>query len=288
MAQYVLQQVEGLVGSSSAASTTLAERFRVLKEVIDAYVSGADVSQALGSLIARFKPYEAVEVLHRLSHSPDPRVRAAARRLLFVVLSRLKWRRSSRGKRFWSRTGRLVLRRALRLKMLLSNEYDIAVSRRERERVVLVLDKSGSMRPYSVTALLAATSFLGAVDGIVVFDSNVYVFGGAKRLPITRLLDTLLGIEFEGYTDASSAIVVASRLFKPGKMVIISDLRQTVASEHSVREALELAVKRGWRVYVLAPPTVDKGQVESVRGVKVAVFTDESGLVKVLRRIFGI
>ncbi len=286
MAAYLASRVRDILGRVDAKGSPLSRYYREFIALLNAYANGEDVTPYLKGLLSGAPVASVVRTLHKLYSSPDPRIRLAARKLLMMVASRLRWEKAPRGRRVWLRRGRLCVRRALRLKLFLTNDYNVAFTKMARERVVLVLDKSGSMKPYSAIAALAASSFLASVSAMVIFDSDVYIVPKASQIPLTRLLDIILGVDFEGYTDVASAVALASKTFRPGKMIVISDLHQTVENNIKVNEAFKLAVKRGWKVYVIAPPTVEKKAVEGIRGVKLEIVFNENELMKVLRRLF--
>ncbi len=279
MAAYTVARLE-----RGAGAAELAAEVRWLRTVV-AMLERGDVDGALRAVVARLQPARAIELLYAASRSTDRRVRAAAQRLLAVVASRLRRSGAGARERVWGRRGHLDLRKALRLRFFLSGDYNIAVSRRGREKVVLVLDKSGSMRPYALACVMAAASFAENVSRIVLFDSRVYVMNVRGRLRLQRLLDSLFAVSFEGYTDVARAVAEATRAHPPSKLVLISDLRQTVAGGEDPRAAIERAVRLGWRVYILAPPTLDRRVIEGLRGVRVSLFSSELELTRSLRRL---
>ncbi|HIP66347.1 MAG TPA: VWA domain-containing protein [Pyrodictium sp.] len=152
---------------------------------------------------------------------------------------------------------------------------------------VLVIDKSGSMRPYSVTATLAASMFATVIKRLVLFDSNIYVYDDVARKGKRIVLDLLLSTEFDGYTNVAAALREASRGIKPTTLILLTDFRQTVNDEEPL-EVLQTLLRTGWQVKVIAPPTVDPKLVrasEEIPGLRVAIVEKPSELVKVIRRI---
>ncbi len=289
MAAYLASRVRKELESSNGIPSALDTRIRATLAAVETFVSGrGDPLAFIKGITYRMPLLKMLEILHELSHSRDRRISTAARRMLAITVSRLRRRGLyKREKKSFGRRGVLDLRRAIRLRFFISSDYDIAYRRVGRERVVLVLDKSGSMRPYALAGIVAASAFATAVSRIVLFDSNVYVFRVPRRgIDLKQMLDILFSLEFEGFTDAAKAIRVAVEGLKPGKIVIISDLRQTVIGDN-VREALEAIVNRGWRVYILAPPTIDRRVIEGVRGVRLALFTSEGDVVRALRRLLS-
>ena len=226
--------------------------------------------------------------------SRDPRLRGVARRLMRMVLHRLLYRyygcRGVQGYYYSASRApgaRLDVRRSVRSLVSMRGCPVYRVPRRRRS-VVLLLDKSGSMREYSLVALLAAYAFSGSLRRLVVFDQDVRVFDG--EAVAGRVFAELfsLGVRFEGYTDVVSALAEASRGLPASRLVLVSDLRQTVVSEEGVAEALRKLHGRGWRLFIVAPPSVDENVLRAVRGfARVLVAGSVEELAKGLKRLLA-
>jgi hypothetical protein len=285
LAVHTLNKLEAKVAKLNMVDVLTPELKR-LRTLIRA-IEEEDYRSALRLLLRYMELPRALELLYKVARSPDPRIRRAAQRLLAVVSSRLRHLgRAGGSERAWSRRGRLDLRKAMRLRFFISSAYDIAVTRRSKEKVVLVVDKSGSMKPYAAACIIAAASFAENLSRIVLFDSQVYVLKGGK-LSLDRLLDILFNVEFEGYTNVTAALLEAVKGHPPSKLVLISDLRQTVASSIPPRAVIERIVRSGWRIYVLSPPTVDRKVLEGLRGIRLSVFESEDELIRALRRLIA-
>ena len=159
--------------------------------------------------------------------------------------------------------------------------------RRKVPGYVLVVDKSGSMRPYSVTAILVASMFATAIKRLVLFDSNVYVYDDITRRSKRVVLDLLLSTEFNGYTNVATALREASRGMKPSILVLLTDFRQTVRDEEPL-EVLCSLLRVGWQIRVVAPPTVDQKLVrisKEMPGLRVIIVERVAEIPKIIRRI---
>lgn len=182
---------------------------------------------------------------------------------------------------------RLLVRDTLYKITRLQDVRPVYESRRKVPGYVLVVDKSGSMRPYSVTATLAASMFATVIKRLVLFDSNVYVYDDITRRSKRIVLDLLLSTEFSGYTNIVAALREASRGIKPSILILLTDFRQTVHDEEPL-EVLRSLLRIGWQVRVVAPPTVDPKLVrasEETPGLRVVIVERPAELPKVIRRL---
>ena len=226
-----------------------------------------DPKVALKLIVRRMKPLEALRLLSEVA-SRDETLRRQATRLAYLLLRRIQLRSGLRSTfkkiRVYGGYGRIDVRRAVYNAARL-NISDIARFRRaKRGRSVLVLDKSGSMREYAVYATLTAAALAPSITRLVLFDSKVTVVDNVEKLSLTSIVEHILSTSYEGYTNIVAALREAARGLSPSKLVLISDLRQTVKEEDKVSDVIRELSMKGWHIYIVAPPSVDYNVLSDV------------------------
>ncbi len=123
---------------------------------------------------------------------------------------------------------------------------EIVYKRREgTPPVILVVDRSDSMRKHASQLLDIASSYFDITENLILFSDSVEILRVRRALSKTYFIEKLLDIGFAGYTNITLALRVAGRLARPGStVVVISDMQQTVRDEPYVRELERLSRKR--------------------------------------------
>jgi len=250
-----------------------AERARLSGPLAEALAEG-DEARLLREAVRGLEPYEAFRILHSVyTGTANAEVKLLAARLLHIL-----WRRLVRGfgeaaRRMVKVEGRAValdVRDTVYRVIRLHPQPLVGLARGTRRRLVLLLDKSGSMAPYSFYALAAAAALAPLVSRLVLFDEKPSSLPTAmlRRSPL-RAVETLLATRFAGYTDVSGALDYATRSHPPSKLILISDLRQTVATSKPVETALAEATARGWKIAVIMPGDAEPPNVvEGIPGLR--------------------
>ena len=238
--------------------------------------------------------------LYSLSRSTNKEIKLAATRLLHIVLSQ-SIRRMKGSQKIYKKKYTIKLRD----RYTRPNPYHLTrffliwdptslryKQKTRRPSIVVVLDKSGSMRPYSIVAMLAAAAFAGVVDKIVLFDSNTYIYSNKSTRMIHKMLEMLLSTEFDGYTDIIKALREAAKHHKKTKiMVVVSDLRQTVRYRNAHIELINTIhelYKQGWRLFIIAPPTVDRRITRIIQDyVHLRIVATPSDVEKVVKAVIS-
>jgi hypothetical protein len=248
LAEYEIEKIRnGRVGGSLFG---LLER---LEASVRAFRSG---SFALGvsMLVEMLDPGEALELVN-LAAASRPEFRRAARVMALRVLRRALrstfGRRSAARRR--SRYGRVEVRETLYNMARNLPEPLVYVDRVRLARLVLALDKSASMRRHAFYALVSAASFAPLVERLVIFDETPYVLPRSVVSNDSRLVEYIVSLRFSGYTDIVAGIQAAVANLSPRKLVLISDMKQTVRRREDVSELLCSLAERGWRIHVIAP-----------------------------------
>ncbi len=257
-----------------------------------------DAAAALRILIRGLDDASAFELLSSIYHGSAPEdVKRLALSLMRIVMRRAVRRFEASARmlyRFERSTveGERLDLRATLFRTVRSLPDPLVWLRRRRARTLVVaLDRSASMRSFSFYAAAAAAAFAPLIERLVVFDSEVDVFevsGSAGRMAAARLVDLIVSVRFGGFTDIAGAVAEAVRGLSPRKLVLVSDLRQTVAGGDAV-EALCDAVRRRWSVDVIAPPSAEPGATSLLRGCGVNVYVVEGRreLSRVLLRVMA-
>jgi len=148
------------------------------------------------------------------------------------------WTKSSYGER-------LDLRKTL-LKTVRSQVHEPVYKRRRRVRTAtLIVDRSSSMRKAAERVLEIAVSYYPITENLVLFSDDVEVIRITPSLSRRFILERLLSLDFNGYTNISKALRSAERIAKSGSTaILISDMEQTVEDSPYVLEIEKLLRKR--------------------------------------------
>ncbi|WP_153801410.1 VWA domain-containing protein [Hyperthermus butylicus] len=294
-----LAEYEKLVSEYNSASSEIPDRLRNIIEgeirSLASLVHAASTGNTyalLKGLTRQLPVWQALQFLTDVaSASSDPKTKRYA-----LMLALLTWKRAvsttgprlSRRRKYTVTRGRLDARKAI-YGILRFDPYTPIYRRRVRTaRYVVVLDKSGSMREYSLTALLASASLAPAITRLVLFDSEVRVIDRLEQASVPKIISLLFKTSFEGYTDVVRALEESTRGLAPSKLVVISDLHQTVPSRKSVDEVLRGMRTSGWRIAVVAPPTLDPRLARRITGiVKLYTVSKPADVARVIRRLIA-
>lgn len=150
--------------------------------------------------------------------------------------------------------------------------------RNELKDVNLVADISGSMNKYSTWVLLTASAFIKNVKRITLFHSDTITIDVQGSRHIDLLIDYLLTLEFRGYTDIVKALRETVKGARTHRIILISDLKQTVKSDESVSDIIINLVSRGWSITVIAPLSADETVVHTLHESGVPVYLIDNPL----------
>ncbi len=260
MAFNELRRLEKLdLGDAPGWVREFIERYRERVEKLKAVVEGSgDVFLRLQGIVRTMDPVEALLYLKTVYQEGDEHLKRVALRLAELIWRRLEARargpRVYEEKKILDKRGHIDVRRTLYNLVSLREEPIVARRRREKRLLALVLDTSGSMSKYTVWALLAASSFSAIVSRIPLFSRNVSIVRNAWRLSRRRLIELLFKTRFEGYTNISLALRETAKLYNaPHRMIIVTDLCQTVEDEKPSETTTRLA-RQGWKLYYVLPP----------------------------------
>ncbi len=278
--------------NSGYGDTGVEEVIRPFYELIETGSITAENWDQLAKRIYQLNPSTSLEIVMLMyARSRDAFFKRRVLRLATMLLQR-KWRQGARPGRVFkyyttSHRGRLDLYRSLRNIVGLRREVAVYARKTGVRRIVLVLDKSGSMKPYALNVLLAAASIAPFIEKLVIFDDKATVYDmrrSVSKRDFVKVIDLLLSTEFYGYTDIVTAMEKAASSGSR-KIVVVSDLRQTVVHEDTVYEAFSSLAKRGYRIYVLAPPSLDVHVAKTLEeaGIKVFLVREEKDVERVLR-----
>lgn len=256
---------------------------RLVKRVateVRAVIEG-DLSVLVGSKVLSFDTYTVFNMLHHLyTNSRNRRLRLQA--LYLMQLLWYKTLRRSHGlavKRYTNTAdndrGLTVNSRESVYNMVRLVEPYIVWRKPLRSRqLILVVDKSASMRQYAFYTLLSAAALAPYVRRVVLFDSNVFVLDRLDKYvhKPRRLLDIIFSTRFEGYTDISKALEVAVKGLSPQTLVLVSDLKQTVATNTKPVEVIKACAEKGWVIHIIASSRADLEAYKSlVKEARVAI-----------------
>lgn len=144
--------------------------------------------------------------------------------------------------------------------------------RNELKDVNLVADISGSMDKYSTWVLLTASAFIKNVKRITLFHSDTITIDVQGSRHIDLLIDYLLTLEFHGYTDIVKALRETIKGTRTHRIILISDLKQTVKSDENVSDLIINLISRGWSITVIAPLSADEIVVRALHESGIPVY----------------
>jgi uncharacterized protein with von Willebrand factor type A (vWA) domain len=267
-----------------AASTILAEARNIIKAVEG--IGRGVAAEQLAKAISKLELGDAVLVLKGLySRAESEEVRrlvvSSMERLLSRVTSKHGLALTSRW-RINTVSGRLELRRTLY--NIVRNRPDTLVFREKaRSRAIgLGLDVSSSMISYSSWALAVASMFSRHVEKIAFFSHTVEVYQG----PFTRrdMARLLLEASFGGRTNISQALRVLGEHLQGKRLIIVSDLSQTVEDDPPWKIVAELR-RRGIKTVFITHERHDRearALIEEERGKVVVAKNPKEAARKIL------
>ncbi|BEP17539.1 hypothetical protein PYJP_08910 [Pyrofollis japonicus] len=293
---YALSELEK---AASILKNMHSDNDKVMKEIKRIYESvmaqaklltTGDIYAVLKSKVREMGPADAIRFLYEVAaHSKDKKLRLLALRLLSISIKRAignkytinRWATKTR-----KGQGRIDVHKTIMLLLRWRQDVPVARQKARRKGIVLVVDKSASMNAYAVNALLAATALAPFVRKIVFFDSDVYVVNRIDQVPIHQLISMVLGTKFYGYTNIIKALEEAVKGLSPTKLVLISDLKQTVRpyTEADVCKKLSELRRRGW-IIVLIVPMIKELLCTHNEGIRVYTISHPNDIRKVLLKL---
>jgi len=195
-----------------------------------------------------------------------------------------------RGEAKYSSTrGRLAVRRTVY--RVIRGDYSIVRKYREKhDKIIAVVDTSGSMLKYSLWTIASLATMLPVVKAIVLFSDTVRVFKPPKNSFIQlalKYLEQVFSGGFKGYTNISLALREAGKLASGGDVVIVlTDLEQTVQDTEPWVEVQTLLKSKCRRVVFIVPPEHRDDVAARIKssGGEVVVVEDPSSIPKIVRR----
>lgn len=169
----------------------------------------------------------------------------------------------------WEKTyqrERIDIRRTLVLKSR-GKIGEVAYRRRRKAaNIVLIIDRSDSMRKHADKIVEIASAYLNKASHLVLFSDEVKVTSISSWKSRLYLLDQILDLSFHGYTNITMALRQARRLAKPGStLVLISDLQQTI-KDHSPLKLIEDLGKGGYRIIIYTTKEASRVLGTTLRG----------------------
>jgi len=169
----------------------------------------------------------------------------------------------------WEKTyqrERIDIRRTLVLKSR-GKIGEVAYRRRRKTaNIVLIIDRSDSMRKHADKIMEIASAYLNKASHLVLFSDEVKVTSISSWKSRLYLLDQILDLSFHGYTNITMALRQARRLAKPGStLVLISDLQQTI-KDHSPLKLIDDLGKGGYRIIIYTTKEASRVLGTTLRG----------------------
>ncbi|HIQ03540.1 MAG TPA: VWA domain-containing protein [Desulfurococcales archaeon] len=176
------------------------------------------------------------------------------------------------------RTHRIALRRTL-YNLIRYHTCILYKSRRREGKVILVVDVSGSMRDYAEWAILASSAFSYIVSHLILFSHNVTVYDKSVLKNPRNITKILFNLKFYGWTDIVKALEESEKVARENKInriIVVSDLKQTVRRSERIEDVVSRFTKRKLKLLFIVPPVHDNKTALTLRnlGVKVVTLKD--------------
>ncbi len=175
--------------------------------------------------------------------------------------------------------GGLDVRRTVLNYVLMKESFVVYRRRPTRKEIALIIDVSGSMRPYANLVLSVAAVSYRMLKSLLAFNDKIVSY--INHPSQDRIIRLLLSLSFEGFTDLSKALSLGSTYHR---LVLVTDLRQTVRGPDPA-ELICMLRKKGRYVTIIFPPTADSASLTRIRGCGVKLFMIRPD-VNSLREIF--
>ncbi|MET1100933.1 MAG: VWA domain-containing protein [Pyrodictiaceae archaeon] len=265
LAEIELKKIMRKYSSIIESSPQLSYRINELRKLLEE----PNNPKHIKALVYSLNLYDSLKLLSTLAKRSDNRLRTLALYLMRIIVRRAVsslGTLEARARRKLAYKGtRIDLVETFRRMLYGVDEFPVYFSKYRYRGIVAVLDKSGSMRPYSLIALLSVVPMMPIVKRLVLFDENAYVVERPRTRSILKLIDILLTTSFEGYTNVSLALREASRGLGASSLLLVSDLRQTIAGSQPIDTIIKELRDRGWRITIIAPPSVDTNVLSLVK-----------------------
>jgi len=185
--------------------------------------------------------------------------------------------------------GRLAVRKTVY--RVIRGDYSIVRKYREKyDKVIAIVDTSGSMLKYSLWTIASLAAILPIVKAIVLFSDTVRVFKPPKKSftqLALRYLEQVFSSGFKGYTNISLALREAGKLASGSDVaIVLTDLEQTVRDTEPWIEVQSLLKRKCKRMIFIVPPEHRDDVAERIKssGGEVVVVEDPSRIPKIVRR----
>lgn len=254
------------------------------KKLIDILSSNGRNETSIESLIkvlGNIEFLEAWNLLKGLYSISDPTSKSWIKRIAYRLWIRQVTRIKSHIYKGWHKNvfnGRIDLRPTILNIIRLKNRPLVYRRRLELKDVNLITDISGSMNKYSTWVLLTASAFLRNVKRITLFHSDVFIIDVKGRKDFDKLIDYLLTLQFYGYTNIVKALKETVKGASVRRLILISDLKQTVKTEENLVDVLLELTSKGWSIAIIAPISVDENTAYTLRENGLPVYIVENPL----------
>ncbi|MCE4607379.1 MAG: VWA domain-containing protein [Caldisphaeraceae archaeon] len=167
-----------------------------------------------------------------------------------------------------NKPGRLLIKETTMNYIRSREEFLVYKRNAKGKKITLVLDTSSSMAEYASWALSIAALFVHNISRLILFSTKPIVYDRPKA---DKVINLLLSLEFEGYTDIYNAL---KEIRGAKQNIVITDLKQTVKSGDPSIITKRL-IDSGFKIVYILPEKHDKKERELVE--------DAGGLTKVVR-----
>ncbi len=182
-----------------------------------------------------------------------------------------------------NKPGRLLIKETAMNYIRNKEEFLVYKRNAKGKKITLVLDTSSSMAEYASWALSIAALFVHNVSRLILFSTKPIVY---DRPEAGEVINLLLSLEFEGYTDIYNAL---KEIRGTKQNIVITDLKQTVKTGDPSIITKRL-IDSGFKVIYILPEKHDKKErelIENAGGFTKVVHSPERAakeIIKIIRR----
>lgn len=221
------QKRKGIYDNKEGLS--IGKRYNLVEKAVEKLVVNPEDPHALAILSNEIGEKFAIDVIRFLILSGK---KSLAEHLSSKFISVAVSRTREGKKRTREKTSRLDLRKMLFLSMRSNYPVPIYVDQKKSRGVVVLVDKSDSMRKHYAEAVMLVASLFYSIRKIYLFDEDIKPISLKRWHSKRYLIEEIIKSGVSGYTNITRALKKLENTLRPGDhLIVISDMEQTIADE---------------------------------------------------------
>lgn len=218
---------------NSKDGLSIGKRYESIQKAIERLVLNPEDPKALAFLSSEFGERFTIDVIRFLILSGKKSLaELISSRFVSTAVSESK---KGRKKKTREKRHKVDLRKTIFLSMRNTYPTPFYVANEKKKGIVLLVDKSDSMRKHYAEAVMLASSLFYNIKRIYLFDEDIKQISIKKWHSKRYLIEELIKAGVSGYTNITKALKKLEATLRPGDhLIIISDMEQTIADESYV------------------------------------------------------